>query len=59
MQQPTLQKIRDWQGHLRQPRTRAVSLLLPSAVGEGDMVPVPRHQPGILDRIGKFIFHLP
>src|SRR5215470_11977575 len=49
MQQPTLQKVRDWQGHALQSRTRAVSLLLPGARGEGDVVPVPRDKPGILE----------
>ena len=49
MQQPTLKKVRDWQGHLLKPRTRAVSLLLPGAIGEGDVVPVPRYKPSILE----------
>ncbi len=49
MQQPALQKVRDGQGHPLEPRTRAVSLLLPGAIGEGDAVPVPRHQPSILE----------
>jgi hypothetical protein len=49
MQQPALQKVRDGQGHPLQPRTRVVSLLLPGARGEGDMVPVPRYKPSILE----------
>ncbi len=49
MQQPALQKVRDWPGHPLKPRTRAVSLLLPGARGEGDVVPVPRYKPGILE----------
>ena len=36
MQQPALQKVRDWQGHLLDPRTGAVSLYMTGATGDGD-----------------------
>ena len=40
MQQPTLKKVRDWQGQLLEPRLRAVGFLLTGATGEGDAIPV-------------------
>jgi len=49
MQQPALQKVRDWQGHLLAPRTRAISLLMTGATGEGDAGAVVRHQAAVLD----------
>src|SRR2546429_4284117 len=49
MQQPTLKKVRDWQGHLLEPRLRAVGFLMTGATGEGDAIPVPRHEPGVLE----------
>jgi hypothetical protein len=48
-QQPALKKVRAWQGHPLKPRTRAVSLLLPGARGEGDVVSVPRDKPSMLE----------
>src|SRR5262245_28554069 len=49
MQQPALQKVRDWQGHLLDPRTRALSLLMTGATGEGDAGAVVCHQAAVLD----------
>ena len=49
MQQPALEQVRDWQGHLLDPRTRAVSLLMTGATGEGDAGAVVRHQAAVLD----------
>src|SRR5262252_9840656 len=49
MQQPALEKVGDGQGHLLEPRTRAISLLMTGATGEGDAGAVVRHQAAILD----------
>src|SRR5215468_9643475 len=49
MQQPALEKVGDGQGHLLEPRTRAISLLMTGATGEGDAGAVVRHQAAVLE----------
>jgi hypothetical protein len=49
MPQPALEKVRNGQGHLRDPRTCAVRLLLTGAAGEGDAGAVVRPQTAVLD----------
>ena len=49
MPQPALEKVRDRQRHLLEPRTRAVSFLMPRATGEGDTRAIPGHEARVLD----------
>ena len=49
MEQPPLEKVRDRQSHLLEPRTRAGSFLMTSATGEGDTRAIPGHEARVLD----------
>src|SRR4030095_12496407 len=49
MQQPALEKVRDGQAHLLEPRTCTVSFLMTGATGEGDTRAIPGHKARVLD----------